>query len=137
MKTRVALGVSIFIVVLSLSSFGQSENAPAKQSPRDLTGAWDGANQPSRNDDWGEVNLKATPAGYIGTYSDTFNRQLGSVTFRSTDGGRLEGLWWESDLKRYGSWVLEVSEDGRTIRVDWKALSEGGVKAGKSVLKRK
>jgi hypothetical protein len=142
MKPTLSLVVfSLAVAVFPSLSFPQNDGrlaqAPAKAVDADLTGAWDGAKHADPNDDWGAVNLKATEAGYIGTYSDTFNGQLGSITFRRTGDGRYEGLWWESNLNRFGSLVLEVPKDARSISVAWKALSEGGARSGKSTWKRK
>lgn len=139
MKTILSLAVTFMLMILALPllSVAQNKGAAEKLAATDLDGQWDGARHPNPNDDWGAVNLKSTEAGFIGTYSDTFNKQLGSVTFTSAGVGKLQGLWWESDLKRYGSFVLEVSQDGRSITVHWKALSEGGARSGKSMWKRK
>ena len=61
------------------------------------------------------------------------------MTFDRTGDGRYKGRWWESDLKRYGMCVLEVSKDGGTITMTWKALDDrkGAEKGGKSAWKRK
>lgn len=123
--------------LLTHSTIGQTSIRSEAASAPDLTGSWDGAQHESRNDDWGDLNVKATPAGYIGTYSDTFNKQLGSITFKSTGASRYEGLWWESDLKRYGSFVLVATKDAREISVEWKTHSPGGSQNGKSKWKRK
>lgn len=110
---------------------------PEAADEKDLTGVWDGRNNPSRNDDWGEVKLKATEEGYIGTYSDTYNGQLGSLMFKRIGQHRYKGLWWESNLRRYGSFLLVASTDGRTISVTWEALDNTNAPmAGKSTWKR-
>ena len=82
---------------------------------QDLTGWWSGRS-------WGEVRLKDTNEGSIGTYSDTFNRKLGSLTLKRRGPRTYTGLWWESDLRRYGSLQLNVAEDGLSIGVTWKGL---------------
>ncbi len=115
----------------------EPQSEPATASAPDLTGSWDGSQHASRNDDWGDLNVKATPDGYIGTYSGTFNKQLGSITFKSTTEGRYHGLWWESNLKRYGSLELAVSKDANSLQVEWKALSGSGGAARKSIWKKK
>ena len=139
MKAILTLALVFTMTIASLPhSLAQDKEKVADKAPeKDLTGAWDGANHSDQKDDWGEVKLRATEAGYIGTYSDTFDRKMGSITFKRTGEGRYEGLWWESSLQRYGSFVLEVPKDARNIAVEWKALSPGGAAGGKSTWKRK
>jgi hypothetical protein len=122
-------------VTLSWAVQDPREAGGAKE--KDLSGTWDG--DAARERDWGVVKLKATADGYIGTYSDTFNRQPGSLTFKRTGDRRYKGLWWESSLKRYGSFELAASTDGRTITFGWKALDDGnlGGRSGRSAWKRK
>src|SRR5262249_2606630 len=128
-----------FVSVASAASAGAPEAKPetVRADEKDLSGAWDG--DAGRARDWGEINLKVTADGYIGTYSDTFNRQLGSITFRKIGERMYKGLWWESNLKRYGTCELEVSKDGGTVTMTWKALDDrkGAKKDGKSTWKRK
>ncbi len=105
-----------------------------KAEEKTLSGVWDG--DAGGDKEWGEIKLKSTEDGYIGTYSDTFNRQLGSLTFKKVAEDKYKGLWWESSLKHHGSFELEVSNDGRTITVNWKA-TDGRTKSAKSTWKSK
>jgi hypothetical protein len=136
MRSAMSLWLVAGAVVL-LGCASATTSGAGRVDEKDLTGAWDG--DAGQADDWGEVNLKLIEGGYIGTYSATFNKQLGSVTFERTGEGKYKGRWWESDLKRYGTCELEVSKDGGTVTMTWKALDDrkGGEKGGKSTWKRK
>jgi hypothetical protein len=129
------VGASLIPMKINWASEDKAGREAADE--KDLTGVWDGRNHPSRNDDSGEVKLKATEKGYIGTYSDTYNGQLGSLMFKRIGQYRYKGLWWESNLKRYGSFLLEASTNGRTISLTWEALDNTrALKGGKSTWKR-
>jgi hypothetical protein len=133
----VSLGISVAVTIaLASASDKLAERRGADQ--RDLTGVYDGG-AGGGADDWGEVKVKATKEGYIGTYSDTLNGQPGGITFQAVTGRKYKGLWWESSLKRYGSFELEASKDGQSLAVTWKALDGDNTKAkgGKSTWKKK
>jgi hypothetical protein len=134
--TRFVVAAAL-LTPMTLSCAAQSTPEAGGAAEKALSGTWDG--DAGRNRDWGVVNLKATADGYIGTYSDTFNGQLGSLTFKRTGERSYKGLCWESSLKRYGSFELEAAKDGRTITFAWKALDDGnlGEKSGNSTWKRK
>jgi hypothetical protein len=123
---------AVALTALACAQEGKPEAARAEE--KDLSGAWNG--DAGGEKEWGEIKLKSTEDGYIGTYSDTFNRQLGSLTFKRVGERRYKGLWWESSLKHYGSFELEASQDGRTITVNWKAL-DGRTKSARSTWKPK
>jgi hypothetical protein len=124
----------VAVAVTALPSAQEGKPEAARAAEKDLSGVWDG--DAGGDKEWGEIRLKSTEDGYIGTYSDTFNRQLGSLTFKRVGERRYKGLWWESSLKHYGSFEVEVSQDGRTITVNWKAL-DGRAKSAKSTWKPK
>jgi len=120
----VAVPVSGFVCAL------EAKPDAVRADEKDLTGVWDG--DAGRADDWGKVNLKSIEDGYIGTYTDTYNCKLGSMSFRRVGERKYQGLWWETSLQRYGSFELQASEDGRTITLTWKTLDDGKVGPQKS-----
>lgn len=135
MRIIAALGLIVLTAVTWTGAPAKAEETGVG-AEQELTGAWNG--DAGRADDWGTVNLKSTENGYLGTYTATFNGSPGSVTFHKTATGKYKGLWWESDLKRYGSCELTVSPDGGTITLAWKALDDraGAEKSGQSTWKR-
>ena len=111
-----------------------STSAPTASESR-LAGAWDG-----RAGDWGDVRIKAAKEGYAGTYSSTYNRELGNFEFRRTQADGYAGEWWESDKKRRGSFELTASPDGQFLSVAWEAAPDDGAakpEAGLSTWTRK
>lgn len=63
------------------------------QSLPDLTGSWNGV-------DWGEVVLERIGrVSYVGTYSDTYGKDAGRITF-SFVAGKYEGKWWGGYVPR-------------------------------------
>jgi hypothetical protein len=134
---RIVVAVCIVAAaVVTLSCLPSTMSVAAAVEEKDHTGAWDG--DAGRAADWGKVNLKSIDGGYVGTYAGTFNGQLGSLSFDKSGDGKYKGRWWESDLKRFGTCELEVSKDGGTVKVMWKALDDrkGAEKSGKSTWKR-
>jgi hypothetical protein len=139
MKIYCVLSLVIAIAVtraLASASSQVAERRVAGES--DLSGMYDGGS-PGGANSWGEVRVKAIGEGYIGTYSDTYNRQPGGMTLQPVAKHKYKGLWWESSLKRYGSFELELSEDGQSLAVTWTALDGDTTKAkgGKSIWKKK
>jgi len=127
--------VIAFGVILACRSATVAEAAEA--DVKNLTGAWDG--NAGRADDWGKVHLKWIENGYVGTFTGTFNGQVGSIAFDQVSDGKYKGHWWESNLARYGTCELQVSRDGATVDVTWNALDDrpGAEKRGKSIWKRR
>jgi hypothetical protein len=117
-----------FVVVGFCVAYG-SMHIPAqdkkKTEEKDLSGAWDGDADGKRH--WGAVKLKMIGDEYIGTYTDTFNGKLGNMSFKRVGERKYQGLWWETSLQRYGSFELQVAEDGRTITLISKSLDDGKV----------
>lgn len=102
----------------------------------DLSGVWDGGFRRA-NDDWGEVRIQTAANGYVGTYSDTYNGQLGTFTIRKTGDRTYEGEWGETDGRRRGVWQWTVSEDGLRIDITYQAVNDPHPtrhQGGKSVL---
>lgn len=100
---------------------------PANKAAGPLVGDW------SNPGDWGNIVLKGGPESYTGTYSGTYNGELGTLRLKKSGNG-FDGEWSESDKSRRGTLKLKLSQDGKTLLVDWRA-SDGD--QGKSSWKRK
>ena len=88
----------------------------------DLSGKWSGA-------EWGDVTLERIGAvSYAGTYSTTFKKDVGRVTF-SLVAGKYEGKWWEGTF-RIGTLTLEASRDGRSLSGVWTTSSASSINPG-------
>ena len=115
---------------ISTPAVPQAQTAKPSRDSRSpaLAGQW------ANPGDWGTVKLQGGPDAYTGTYTGTYNGQLGSLRLERAANG-FQGEWWESDKRRRGTLELQVSGDGNTLLVDWRATgpSAGG---GKSTWKR-
>ena len=88
----------------------------------DLSGKWSAG-------DWGEVTLERIgPVSYAGTYSSTFKKDTGRLTF-SHVAGKYEGKWWEGTF-RIGTLTLEASQDGRTLSGVWTTSAASSINPG-------
>ena len=135
---RCVIGLLVVTLASVASSYAQEKKGePAKAEEKDLTGVWDGGADGKQ--DWGDVWLKKIRDEYVGTYTATFNDKLGNMSFKRVGERKYEGLWWESDLKRHGTCELEVSKDGGTVTMTWRALDDrpGADKGGKNTWKKK
>jgi hypothetical protein len=92
-------------------------------SEHDLSGRWDGG-MLRHPFDWGDVRVIAAKDGYAGTYSDTYNGQLGTFAVKQTGERTYEGEWSESDKIRRGRCRWEVSKDGLRIEVTYDARDD-------------
>jgi hypothetical protein len=125
------------VALAALDCAPEAKPEAVRADEKDLSGVWDG--DADGNKEWGEVNVKMVQDGYIGTYTDTFNGKLGNMSFKRVGERKYRGLWWETSLKRYGTFELHSSPDGGTITLAWKTLDEGKVgpkRSSKSTWKR-
>jgi formylglycine-generating enzyme required for sulfatase activity len=67
------------------------------------------------------VIIKQQGTEYTGTYTATFNKQLGHFTLKRVEDGNFVGEWWESDKKRRGVFKLSLAGNGESIQVAWEA----------------
>ena len=112
------------MAILSILSCAKGSD----QSAQNISGSWSGA-------DWGNVVIKDNVAG---SYTSTFNGQLGSFELQKITEQTYKGKWGESDGKRYGIFSLGVSKAGQTIAVTWDALDDSNrPRSGKSTWRRK
>ena len=110
----------IIITACTCILFGTATFSFSQSSP-DLSGNWSG--------DWGTVTLKRIgPISYTGTYSDTYGKDTGKITFSLVD-EKYEGKWWEGTF-RLGTITLQASEDGRLLTGIWSACPSSTIKPG-------
>jgi len=110
---------ALLLINFFLCSMGTTA-APAQQ-PANLNGTWTG--------DWGQVELESIgPLSYVGTYSDTYGKDVGRLTFSFVD-GKYEGKWWEGTY-RLGPITLAASEDGNTLTGTWSASPASTINPG-------
>lgn len=103
-------------ILAGVASFSFGQSLP------DLSGNWNG--------DWGEIVLERIgPVSYVGTYSDTYGKAVGRITF-SFVAGKYEGKWWEGTF-RMGVITLQASADGRVLTGTWSASPASTIKPGK------
>src|SRR5713101_4885263 len=94
--------------------------APTTGATKDLVDEWNG---------WGGVEIKSKEGAYEGTYKDTFGTGPGTFKFRKTGDLTYDGTWGESE-KRHGTFTLTVSQDGNSIKVNWKADANSKIRPG-------
>jgi hypothetical protein len=110
-------------LVLAACMVGVSPTTLAfDQALPDLSGKWAAG-------DWGEVVLERIgPVSYAGTYSSTYGKDTGRVTF-SFVAGKYEGKWWEGTV-RLGTVTLQPSEDGRVFTGTYSTSPASTIKPG-------
>ena len=92
------------------------------QALPDLSGKWAAGG-------WGEVVLERIgPVSYAGTYSSTYGKDTGRVTF-SFVAGKYEGKWWEGTV-RLGTITVDSSEDGRLLTGTYSTSPASTIKPG-------
>ncbi len=125
-----SLAATLFLVACAKTSTNANSNGNAAQrntsappptgATKDLAGEWNG---------WGGVEIKSKNGAYEGTYKDTFGTGPGTFKFRKTGEFTYDGTWGESE-KRHGTFTLTVSQDGNSIKVNWKADDNSKIRPG-------
>ena len=122
-----------WVVLVTALAVLPSTKARLHAADEDVAGPWTGR-------DWGNVRVKSAPMKgvYSGTYTDTYNGELGSFQFEQVGEREYKGEWWESNKRRRGSFELDVSKDGNRIDITWDALDgdRSKPKNGNSVWQR-
>lgn len=85
-----------------------------------LAGEWTSGGE-LRQSDFGTIQLTDQGDEYRGTYTATYDKQLGEIKLKPLGERKFEGTWGESNQKRRGSLKAELSPDGNALRVDWEA----------------
>ncbi|MCB9600091.1 MAG: hypothetical protein H6720_07015 [Sandaracinus sp.] len=86
----------------------------------------EGVPLPGRWSGWGRIELRPTPNGLEGTYSDTYSRTPGGIVLVRS-GGRWTGTWEEARIGRRGRLLeVHVSPDGRRIHGRYDITETGG-----------
>ena len=101
------------------------------RTPANISGSWRGEN-------WGQVELSLKSAKApddaamcLGTYSDTFEGQPGTIRLVwLPKNQRFEGTWSEGK-QRTGKLVIRLLPDGNTIRGSWTTDSTSTIQPGR------
>lgn len=108
-------GIAVLLILFVCAGLAFAQSLP------DLSGKWSG--------DWGEVVLERIgPVSYAGTYSDTYGRDTGRITF-SYVAGKYEGKWWEGTF-RLGTVTLQASENGLVLTGIWSSSPASTINPG-------